>query len=82
MNEKTVRLMAKLLDVRDTMRRIHGDKWPEICKDFSKVINDRAAVTKEQFLESAIACAKIANADGHNEFSITFLAAACEEVSK
>jgi hypothetical protein len=78
MTEKTIMLTAKLLEARDAMRRIFGNAWGLRVAELEEIIIARRRVTSESKLESAIACAKIAQSDGQASLAVQFLAAACE----
>lgn len=45
-SEKHVRLAAKLYEMRDTARRLWGDKYDERVRSWSKPIRDAQAIMK------------------------------------
>lgn len=78
MTETQIRTTAKLLDARDTMRRLHGDEWPKKIDQISPVIRGVAAEGKTSILSAAIQIAKKASDDGQPMVSVMVLAVACE----
>jgi hypothetical protein len=78
MTETQIRTTAKLLDARDTMRRLHGDEWPQKINQISPIIRGVAAEGKTSILSAAIQIAKKASDDGQPMVSVMVLAVACE----
>jgi len=78
MTEKLIRTTAKLYDARDTMRRLHGDNWPQKINEISPIIRGVAKEGNTSILSAAIQIAKKASKDGQPMASVMVLAVACE----
>jgi hypothetical protein len=78
MTETQIRTAAKLFDARDSMRRLHGDKWPQKINEISPIIRGVAAKGKVSLLSAAIQIAHKASEDGQPMASVMVLAVACE----
>lgn len=78
MTESQIRTAAKLFDARDSMRRLHGDNWPQKIKEISPIIRGVAAEGKVSILSAAIQIAHKASEDGQPMASVMVLAVACE----
>ena len=70
-----IQLTAKLMDVRDSMRRLHGDRYPDRVALCRKIIDGRMEATSEDSLTAAI---RIAKAEESEWAKLLFLAAAVE----
>lgn len=78
MTEKLIRTTAKLYDARDTMRRLHGDNWPQKINEISPIIRGVAKEGNTSILSAAIQIAEKASKDGQPMASVMVLAVACE----
>lgn len=78
MTETQIRTAAKLFDARDSMRRLHGDNWPQKINEISPIIRGVAKEGNTSIFSAAIQIAKKASKDGQPMASVMVLAVACE----
>jgi hypothetical protein len=78
MTEQQIRTTAKLLEARDTMRRLHGEAWPQKIAEIGPIIRRVAQEGKITLFSAAIHIAQQASKDGQPMASVMVLAVACE----
>lgn len=71
-----IALSFELINVLNTVSRVHGPKWPEVVADYEPTIRaaQRSAGPGASVLQGAIALSKQARADRRPEIALTALA--------
>jgi len=78
--EKTIRMTAKMLEVRDTMRFFWGDKYRERIEPFRDAIRRWTAETGKPKGEVALHVCKVSEKNGDPMDVALAIAAFCEDV--
>lgn len=63
---RAAEISAKLMDLRDTMRKLSGERWQQDTHDVRCMLSKMAAELKMPLLHIVLACAKALDKDGRS----------------
>lgn len=79
-DEKIVRLGAKLYEIRDRVRWVLGDRWPEKVAQVRAMLEVRMRLAHEDELSAAAFLARPAAENGDGMWALLILATAVEMI--
>lgn len=73
-----LKLFQQTIELRDTMRNLHGENWPAKVKEISPFIRAKAKESQCSLLAASISLATQAKKDNRPMTSLLVLAVGCE----